>query len=321
LVPHDQSVTLPNDQINPEFVQTHIIYYNPENSLQWTSLNGVRGAFSENYDSLFVFSGPPRGEDHIMFFRDPFSLFLKEKSEKSAKKIHVLRVSDIEINDLSIRIVLISEPVEYEGSTWSGPTFIGNSSPNTLASSLRSMYSSAPSTPTSLSGDGDDPQGLLRTLSSMSISTVSGGSDGDAVDFDGPPIQFGKSSVPKTNRPANALINELINMHNISNNGLFAEQLEKATDNRTKKKFSFQDFVDKMRHKSAVNLVRKIKKFIYEVNKNEYTEELPDSVINFLNDVMTEINEHPQWKNASEQEMDNAREGIEKYVMTKIYSK
>lgn len=76
-----------------------------------------------------------------------------------------------------------------------------------------------------------------------------------------------------------------------------------------------------MRHKSAINLVRKIKKFIYDVNKNEYTEDLPYKVIKFLDDVMKEISEHAQWKNASEQEMDNAREGIEKYVMTKIYSK
>ncbi len=311
MIPHDQSVTLPNDQINTDFVQTHIIYYNPDNALEWMSLNGVRGSFNETYDSLFVLSGPPRGDEQISFFRDPFSLFAVEKSEEHAKKIHVLRVSEIDINGAAIRIVLISEPVEYDGCTWSGPSLMtSGTSPNSLASSLRNMYNSNPSTPT------EDSPTLKRSSSTMSVV----GGDSDAVDYGGDiPIQFLKSA-SKSNKPSNTLINNLINMHNISNGGLFAEQMEKNNE-KNKKKFSFQDFVDKMRHKSAINLVRKIKKFIYDVNKNDYTEDLPDRVINFLSDVMQEISEHSQWKNASEQEMDNAREGIEKYVMTKIYSK
>jgi ribosomal protein L25 (general stress protein Ctc) len=312
MVPHDQSVTLPNDQINHDFVQTHIIYYNPQNQLQWTSLNGVRGSFSENYDTITIESGPPRGEDQISFFRDPLALFRQEKPTTISKKIHVLRVSDIDINSNNIRMILISEPVSYEGCTWSGPSFVANNT-----SSLRNMFNS-PVTPTE-----ESSSPLRRTDSSLSVT---GSGDSDAVDYGGPPIVFAavnSNSAVKTNRPANALINELISKHNISNNGLFiSEQQEKnVTDNRNKKKFSFQDFVDKMRHKSAINLVRRIKKFIYDVNKNDYSENLPDIVLKFLNEVMQEIKEHPQWKNASEQEIDNAREGIEKYVMTKIYSK
>lgn len=213
-------------------------------------------------------------------------------------------------------MILISEPVEYEGCTWGGPSFSGN---NTGISSLRTMYSS-PITPNEEEQYGNSTS-LRRTSSSMSMSSMSGG---EAVDYGGPPINFSfkTSSENKSNKPVTTLINELISLHNISNNRLFADQQEKnMADNRNKKKFSFQDFVDKMRHKSALNLVRKIKKFICDVNKNEYTDDLPSRVITFLKDVMQEISEHSQWKNASEQEMDNAREGIEKYVMTKIYSK
>jgi hypothetical protein len=84
-----------------------------------------------------------------------------------------------------------------------------------------------------------------------------------------------------------------------------------------------------MRHQSSINLVKKIKKFINDLNKAEYVPENSENkeasfsyrVQKFLIEVMKEIREHPQWKNASELEMDNAREGIEKYVMTKLYSK
>lgn len=84
-----------------------------------------------------------------------------------------------------------------------------------------------------------------------------------------------------------------------------------------------------MRHQSSIDLVKKIKKFINDLNKAEYVPENSENkeasfsyrVQKFLIEVMKEIREHPQWKNASELEMDNAREGIEKYVMTKLYSK
>lgn len=59
------------------FIQSHIVYVNPTNPFQWISLNGVRGLFSEKFDSVLVLAGPPtESEESISFFKDPFSLFL-----------------------------------------------------------------------------------------------------------------------------------------------------------------------------------------------------------------------------------------------------
>lgn len=142
-------------------------------------------------------------------------------------------------------------------------------------------------------------------------------------------------------------INKLINLHNISSsNRLFSEQPlfgstrsrsrsnssvsakpqadcdDRAQDDEArKKKFSFQDFVQKMKHKSAIYLVRKIKKFVDDINANGYSNNIPQSVHYFLDEVMVEIHTHEQWKNASDTELDNARESLEKYVMTKIHGK
>ncbi|KAL0489397.1 vacuolar protein sorting protein VPS9 [Acrasis kona] len=315
LVPHDQSMVLPENRMNVEFVQTHVIHANPEDGLHWTSMNGVKGCFSENYEVLSVLSGPPRGKDLMHFFENESAYLTKSDKKVEIKRIHVLRDSDIDINGTTYRIVLISEPIEYEGCDWSGPSLSAVTTPSTL----RTMFSSGPSTPVNTAHEEDPPLAssssystLKRSSSTLSVSSLAG-SESDATDISCPPINFSS-----TKRPANALINELINMHNIPDNKLFSEN-ERTQDKS--KKFSFQDFVYKMRHKSAIGLVRKIKKFIFEINRDPYTDDVPNKVVSFLDEIAKEMSVHIQWKGAKEQELDNAREGIEKYVMTKIYSK
>lgn len=87
-------------------------------------------------------------------------------------------------------------------------------------------------------------------------------------------------------------------------------------------KFTFHDFVDKMRHPSAANLVRRIKKFIDRVSSGEQNiEQLPNRVSAFLEATQNMLKSHILWKGATQQELENAREGLEKYLMTKLYSK
>lgn len=89
LCPHDQSVeqTFENFKLQPVtprpssnsiiplvFLQTHVVY---TNSLQFLSLNGVRGTFSDKFDKINVLAGPPTGDDCMTFFTEPLSFFTK----------------------------------------------------------------------------------------------------------------------------------------------------------------------------------------------------------------------------------------------------
>ncbi|XP_042495196.1 vacuolar protein sorting-associated protein 9A-like [Macadamia integrifolia] len=84
----------------------------------------------------------------------------------------------------------------------------------------------------------------------------------------------------------------------------------------------FYDFLDRMRHPAAVDLVRSIKSFIvsfsfHAVNSENDGKRLQD----FLSTMETSIRDHPLWSGASEEEIDCAIEGLEKYVMTKLYAR
>lgn len=76
-----------------------------------------------------------------------------------------------------------------------------------------------------------------------------------------------------------------------------------------------------MRHKSAVDLVKKIRNFINDLIVMEYHEDFSKLVKSFFQEIIYEIKIHPIWKDATPEEIDHAKEGIEKYVMTKLFNK
>ncbi|XXG87007.1 hypothetical protein AAC387_Pa11g1800 [Persea americana] len=85
---------------------------------------------------------------------------------------------------------------------------------------------------------------------------------------------------------------------------------------------TFTDFLDRMRHPASVDLVRSIKSFIvsfsfHSANSENDSKRLQD----FLLAMETTIKDHPLWAGASWEEIDNAIEGLEKYVMTKLFSR
>lgn len=85
---------------------------------------------------------------------------------------------------------------------------------------------------------------------------------------------------------------------------------------------SFYDFLDRMRNPASLDLVRSIKSFIvsfsfYPPNPENDGKKLQD----FLLDMEAAIREHPLWSGASEEEIDCAVEGLEKYVMTKLFNR
>eukprot|EP00041_Stephanoeca_diplocostata_P000166 m.13651 g.13651 ORF g.13651 m.13651 type:complete len:346 (+) comp10170_c0_seq4:407-1444(+) len=84
--------------------------------------------------------------------------------------------------------------------------------------------------------------------------------------------------------------------------------------------FNFQSFLEKMKEKSAFGIVSEIKTFIADnsgrrLSPNEFVTIIRD----FLCQTSLKLAEHELWKNASEDELDNAYEGLEKYLMNKMY--
>ncbi|XP_042513929.1 vacuolar protein sorting-associated protein 9A-like [Macadamia integrifolia] len=85
---------------------------------------------------------------------------------------------------------------------------------------------------------------------------------------------------------------------------------------------TFYDFLDRMRHPTSLDLVRSIKSFIVSFSFNAVNSENDSKRFqDFLSTMETSIRDHPLWSGASEEEIDCAVEGLEKYVMTKLYAR
>ncbi|XP_047320059.1 vacuolar protein sorting-associated protein 9A-like [Impatiens glandulifera] len=85
---------------------------------------------------------------------------------------------------------------------------------------------------------------------------------------------------------------------------------------------SFYDFLDRMRNPASLDLVRSIKSFIvsfsfYTPNSESDGKRLQE----FLETMEATIRDHTLWAGATEEEVDSAVEGLEKYVMTKLFSR
>ncbi|XP_059631061.1 vacuolar protein sorting-associated protein 9A-like isoform X2 [Cornus florida] len=85
---------------------------------------------------------------------------------------------------------------------------------------------------------------------------------------------------------------------------------------------TFYDFLDRMRNPTSLDLVRSIKSFIvsfsfHMANPENDGKRLQD----FLLTMEVAIRDHPLWDGATEEEIDCAIEGLEKYVMTKLFSR
>ncbi len=112
-----------------------------------------------------------------------------------------------------------------------------------------------------------------------------------------------------------------------SNSMLFSistsESIESLDQSNSSKKYSFQDFMEKIKHKSAAALVKKIRNFIDQTNSPSFsiTEAFPQQVHHFISEILEQVQVHPLWKSATELELDNTRESIEKYLTTKMYGK
>ncbi|KAL5778505.1 hypothetical protein ACOSQ2_009242 [Xanthoceras sorbifolium] len=93
-------------------------------------------------------------------------------------------------------------------------------------------------------------------------------------------------------------------------------------DSASTQSVTFFDFLDRMRNPASLDLVRSIKSFI--VSFSFYTanpENDGKKVQDFFFTMEAAIRDHPLWDGASIEEIDSAMEGLEKYVMTKLFTR
>ncbi|KAK9061236.1 hypothetical protein SSX86_018416 [Deinandra increscens subsp. villosa] len=85
---------------------------------------------------------------------------------------------------------------------------------------------------------------------------------------------------------------------------------------------TWHDFLERMRHPSASEFVKSIKTFIVSFSNNPPDPERDSaSVQEFLSNMESAFRAHSLWAGRSEEELDSAGEGLEKYIMTKLFTR
>ncbi|GAB4844849.1 Vacuolar protein sorting-associated protein 9A [Ancistrocladus abbreviatus] len=85
---------------------------------------------------------------------------------------------------------------------------------------------------------------------------------------------------------------------------------------------TWHDFLERMRQPSAAEFVKAIKSFIVSFSNNAPEPERDSAAVQqFLTNMEAAFRAHPLWAGCSEEELDSAGEGLEKYVMTKLFTR
>ncbi|XP_047975194.1 vacuolar protein sorting-associated protein 9A-like isoform X1 [Salvia hispanica] len=85
---------------------------------------------------------------------------------------------------------------------------------------------------------------------------------------------------------------------------------------------TWHDFLERMRHPSAAEFVKAIKSFIVSFLNNAPDEERDGAAVqDFLGNMEVAFRAHSLWAGSSEEELESAGEGLEKYVMTKLFTR
>ncbi|WMV11704.1 hypothetical protein MTR67_005089 [Solanum verrucosum] len=85
---------------------------------------------------------------------------------------------------------------------------------------------------------------------------------------------------------------------------------------------TWHDFLQRMRDPTAADFVKSIKSFIVSFLNNAPDAERDSAAVQeFLGNMETAFRAHSLWAGCSEEELESAGEGLEKYVMTKLFTR
>ncbi|ODV88741.1 hypothetical protein CANCADRAFT_3386 [Tortispora caseinolytica NRRL Y-17796] len=87
------------------------------------------------------------------------------------------------------------------------------------------------------------------------------------------------------------------------------------------KPFDFQRFLDQLRHKSADSIARYLRSFLAEFSRSTWPVGDQVRIINdFLNFIYPKMRQTKPFSTLSDAEFDNAKEGMEKLIMSRLYT-
>ncbi|KAF9900316.1 hypothetical protein EC991_007637 [Linnemannia zychae] len=85
--------------------------------------------------------------------------------------------------------------------------------------------------------------------------------------------------------------------------------------------FDFHKFLEQMRHRSAIPITRYFQSFLKEFDKKPWTVNEQIKIIHdFLDFITGKMEMCDLWKNVSDQEFENVKEGMEKLVMNRLFA-
>ncbi|KAK9270867.1 hypothetical protein L1049_026453 [Liquidambar formosana] len=85
---------------------------------------------------------------------------------------------------------------------------------------------------------------------------------------------------------------------------------------------TLHDFFERMRQPSAADFVKAIKSFVVSFSNNAPNPEKDSAAVQeFLANMEAAFRVHPLWAGCSEEDLESAGEGLEKYVMTKLFTR
>ena len=99
------------------------------------------------------------------------------------------------------------------------------------------------------------------------------------------------------------------------------KSLPPAPDPEPDLPFDFHRFLDQLRHRTADPVAKFLRSFLMEFGKKQWMVHEQIKIINdFLTFITTKMAQCDVWREVSDAEFDNAKEGMEKLVMNRLYS-
>ena len=111
------------------------------------------------------------------------------------------------------------------------------------------------------------------------------------------------------------------NVSNVSRPAMLAHNPLPKPEPEPELPFDFHRFLEQLRHRTADPVAKFLRSFLNEFGKKQWmVHEQVKIISDFLEFISRKMAQCEVWRNVSEVEFDNAREGMEKLVMNRLYS-
>jgi len=297
----------------------------PETSLSDNLSNGFsRGTFVRSMPATAT-TNSPVSIDPLYHSSSPGSIFLApENNTISALPISSsISMSYAPNTTLALSTSISQSSVASTPKTSSTETISSVSSTTSLASTsiVNSLSTIASLSSSFLSSAVQKPKGIMDFLSQYGASPTASPLFPDNNSSDNNASTLDSFNIHTNTANSTSAINNNYNDNNNSNNNNnnSNNNVSSMGSNSGGTKFLF---FQKLKHPSATDIVKALKSF-----ENSFLQHPPSSmqqqsilVRTTLDSIEKRILEHPLWKDAEEEEIDSIEEGLEKYMMTKLFS-